>query len=156
MARDAVVICGAHSISWQAFCGVCHQISCIVFDSWTRSCYAGSGFQRAYYIISSFELEGHSAAFARQKGSLFLLLSWFNCFEASKIHDKVYALVGLTSDVQDPQPGVSVFEPRCDLKASQEYTKAARFIIENSGDLSVFDACMGSQTLPGLPSWVPD
>ena len=47
-------------------------------------------------------------------------------------------------------------EPDCTLPLDEAYSKVAKFLIESSGNLRLFRACIGERSLATLPSWVPD
>ncbi|MCJ1389668.1 hypothetical protein MMC18_002525 [Xylographa bjoerkii] len=74
-------------------------------------------------------------------------------YQCSDAHDRVYALLGLVSLVEDLNIHVSYTE-----SVASTYTKATKAIIESYRSLRVLGALgdKESKQIAGLPSWTPD
>jgi hypothetical protein len=91
------------------------------------------------------------------KDANLLSLLWkFRPLEASDKRDKVFALLGLTTDWQ----GIAPMSPDYGIDAAAVFTNTASRNILSSASLSVLagdlDATLGRKREAGLPSWVMD
>ena len=156
-AREAVVVCGTHVVPWQTLRDACRQLARVV-GGWRKSRYADTGFQRAYHVAES--LDPADPTLYHGDGvpsrSLFALLCHFHISDATVLHDKVYALLGLAVEIQQPAERARPFVPDYDLPLSVVYTQTARLLIEVSDSLQLLRACRGKTRVEHLPSWVPD
>ncbi|KAF2259443.1 hypothetical protein CC78DRAFT_562621 [Lojkania enalia] len=88
--------------------------------------------------------------------TLISLLWKFRSLEASDKRDKVFALLGLTTNWQ----GIDAMAPDYRLDVGTTYLQTALSTIKSSGSLSVLagdlDAGLGRKRLKGIPSWVMD
>jgi hypothetical protein len=88
--------------------------------------------------------------------NLLSLLWKFRPLEASDKRDKVFALLGLTTDWQ----GITPMSPNYKIDAAAVFTQTAIRNIGSSASLSVLagdlDATLGRKREAGLPSWVMD
>jgi hypothetical protein len=91
------------------------------------------------------------------KGANLLSLLWkFRPLEASDKRDKVFALLGLTTDWE----GIAPMSPDYGIDAAAVFTQTAIRNIGSSASVSVLagdlDATLGRKREAGLPSWVMD
>lgn len=154
-ASYAIVQCGPHQIPWTTFSAACKQLAHETSLSWTRHRYADTGSQRAFNLVSALATKGISIKALREKRSLLSLLSEFNVANATRAHDKVYGLLGLSSEVQETSTSNPALKAHYESPVQQVYTQVARYMIETSGNLRVLHACLGTGDMT-LPSWVPD
>ncbi|PMD54939.1 uncharacterized protein K444DRAFT_617389 [Hyaloscypha bicolor E] len=82
--------------------------------------------------------------------NLFLLLRATNGCQTTDARDKVFALLGLSSEKDQ-----SVIRPDYTKSAVEIYTAVAKHLIRSEESLNVLMYFKPSE-LPGLPSWVPD
>jgi hypothetical protein len=88
-----------------------------------------------------------------------------NKFHATDQRDKIYGLLGLAIEAQDPLKLPDPLRPDYDSDATEIYLRVARFLIEKSGSLGLLTRAYGTRRslLRGqkkqdmkLPSWCPD
>jgi hypothetical protein len=95
----------------------------------------------------------HSHEEHKGRGDLRSLLMTFRTRDATDPRDKVYALLGITSDDSE-KLGITV---RYDRSVAATYTEAAIAILKSKGDLSILELLKPvTGHTPDLPSWVPD
>ena len=96
---------------------------------------------------------GHRHAKHKGKRDLISLLQSFRFRDATDPHDKIYALLGITSDDSE-KLGIHI---HYDRPVAQTYTETAISILNSTKDLSIIDLIIPTGTpISGLPSWVPD
>ena len=72
--------------------------------------------------------------------------------ETSDPRDKIWGLLGLTSDVVAQK-----LDPTYELSVAKIYTQTTRDLIDGTNTLFVLSQCYPSESsISGLPSWVPD
>lgn len=87
------------------------------------------------------------------KRDMVSLLKTFRLRDATDPRDKVYALLGITSD-DSGQLGINI---RYDRSVAETYTEVAIAILKATNDLSLLDLLKPLlKPIPNLPSWVPD
>ncbi|KAF3039089.1 hypothetical protein E8E11_007387 [Didymella keratinophila] len=87
------------------------------------------------------------------KRDLLSLLKTLRTRDATDPHDKVYALLGITSDDYE-KLGITVQYNR---SVAKTYTEAAIAVLRSTGDLRLLNALKPAvEPMPDLPSWVPD
>jgi hypothetical protein len=88
--------------------------------------------------------------------TLLSLLWKYRSLEASDKRDKVYALVGLTTNWQGKTP----LAPNYSLDVGSTFLQTSLSTIRRSASLSIlagdFSAALGRKRLKGIPSWVMD
>ncbi|KAL1646498.1 hypothetical protein SLS61_007860 [Didymella pomorum] len=95
----------------------------------------------------------HNHEEPRGKRDLMSLLKTFRTRDATEPHDKVYALLGITSD-DYKKLGITV---QYDRSVAKTYTEAAIAVLRSTGDLRLLYALKPAvEPTPDLPSWVPD
>ncbi|PMD45559.1 hypothetical protein L207DRAFT_508410 [Hyaloscypha variabilis F] len=157
VARDILVVCGSYELSWKSLIHANLQLAYLTTESWSRSTYTQVGFQRLGHIIRSLEMEDTRTCQSQpMRRSLLALLCCFSISDASKAHDKVYGLLGLSDEMRNASSDIPAIEVRYEEPVEDTYTSVAKFLIESSGNLSALSACQGSRPLANLPSWVPD
>lgn len=87
-------------------------------------------------------------------------------FHATDQRDKVYSLLGLASECQDPSQTPDGLKPNYSISVQQAYRRASRCLLERNGSLALFTRTRGTagsltrrarlHELPDLPSWCPD
>lgn len=87
------------------------------------------------------------------KRDMVSLLKTFRMRDATDPRDKVYALLGITSDDVE-QLGITI---RYDRSVAETYTEVAIAILNATKDLSLLDLLKPTlEPIPNLPSWVPE
>lgn len=95
----------------------------------------------------------HNQEEHKGKRDLLSLLKTFRIRDATTAHDKVYALLGLTSDDCE-KLGINVQYGR---SIAETYTEAAVAILRSTGDLEMLNVLKpAAKRTPELPSWVAD
>jgi hypothetical protein len=150
LAKSVAFFCGQHSISWTDLSALSHFFAT---SSWTIL------LTQAAYQTRGVVTSGHNTA-ARLDAAQ---RTW-----RSDHHDKfLYALIrARSSNSENPrdkvysQLGLGNVDIYPDYHASvaDVYITAARYILEHSKSLLLLTCVEGEdfQTVPGLPSWVPD
>ena len=88
----------------------------------------------------------------RQSTGILRLLTHFRHCEATDPRDKVYALLGLASDI----PSDAEFGPDYASSVAQVYQDLVRFVVTKDRNLDILRACQTPRPEHKLPSWVPD
>ena len=94
---------------------------------------------------------GHRHEKHKGMRDLISLLKTFRLRAATDSRDKIYALLGITSDDVN-KLGITV---RYDRSVRETYIETAVAIINSTQDLSVFEL-LKPKPVPTIPSWVPD
>lgn len=150
LAREVLVACGESTAPWEAVAFAVANLHKLPDDSFALASLSATGKYRS--------LANTRFHISRSKPDTCLqlvdALAAFRWSQATNPRDKVYALLGLTNDVNiTPEYGESV--ESC-------YEETARCIISKSGNLDVLDFVVPAYHLPRqqctyiLPSWVPD
>jgi hypothetical protein len=87
-------------------------------------------------------------------------------FHATDQRDKVYSLLALSAECQDPSNIPEALKPDYTISVEQTYQKVGRFLLERSCSLALLTRIRGPwdsltrmrrlHELPGLPWWCPD
>ena len=97
-----------------------------------------------------FEIERLRSEWGEQQGSgLLLVLQEFSGRKATDDRDKVFALLGLASDIK-------TIEPNYSLSTVQVYRNTVIDLIKHSGSLTALSGDMKRKNSGGIPTWIPD
>ena len=139
--RKVDVVCGPFIIDWEDLMAVLFAAAVpgTIVDGWRKASYA------------IFEQRKDFDKSNRSPLSL-LLVRHQDCL-ATKAEDKIYALLGLASDVSRHQVTISY-----DLTINDIYQKVALSCLVHDQNLSILGSVQSSthSSLTGLPSWVSD
>lgn len=148
-ANKMLAICGRNEIEWEDVVCVSQFLALTSWSGWISRVKGRTGIKSNHGAPNAIEVN---------KGSRNLLhiLIRGRRFLSGDPRDKVYALLGVAGDsfredtLLRPEYG--------DRTAAETYTLAAIHILENSDDLLLLCNVEGSdfQSIPNLPSWVPD
>ncbi len=155
-ARDAILLCGQVSISWQDLCRAYDQIDRLISRTSTRNPYIDCQFQRCRAIRKLFGPNKPSSEKAKLKWNLLFLLNNFSNYGATNPRDKVYGLVGLASEAQQQDEESALMVPDYNKPLATTYAETVKFVVTRTRRLDILRACEGFHRMPGLPSWAPD
>jgi len=163
--KNAIVVCGCHQISWNTLIEACAELAALG-RGWRQSPYERTRYHQARHVTNPApQLDSAYPSDPLIERRLLVLLCRFNTQQATVLHDMVYGLLGMSAEIQqqvrEEQEGrgnhpAAKLEPDCTLPLDEAYSKVAKFLIESSGNLRLFRACIGERSLTTLPSWVPD
>lgn len=151
-------MCGVYEIDWDSVIKVSKFLTT---TSWTRWICSpnqyGAGLSSPVHhaIPNLIEATRRTQQMSKEDTMLYALIR-SRRFRAADLRDKVYAVLGVAQDsVVDKQRFDPVYGTRT---VSETYTTAAIQILEDSKDLLLLAHAEGDifQTIPSLPSWVPD
>lgn len=149
---NATVICGSRSLPWTIFNFVASYIHYRAGRYPGPSLMKDSGYE-ALWQLSIFVFDRSvSVESRRQNTGILRLLTHFRHCEATDPRDKVYALLGLASDI----PNDAEFGPDYSSSVAQVYQELVRFVVMKDQNLDILRACQTSRPEHKLPSWVPD
>jgi hypothetical protein len=82
---------------------------------------------------------------------------WIRYFEATKLHDKIYGVLGIIDMLRPPDVSPPVY-PDYNRSVAEIYTNIAFYFARHLPHLTILSCVQdkSSLTLSGLPSWVPD
>jgi hypothetical protein len=152
LADDVIVLCGDHIISWQQLVGVSRFLSVtrwgVFLDDTVHSLSTeifGNTFHSTPTILAATKRTWTSAL---NDAFLYALIR-ARLFSCQDPRDKVY------SQLKIGQAGIF---PEYEATIAEVYIIAAEYIIEHSDSLLLLTCVEGEdfQTVPGLPTWVPD
>ena len=92
-----------------------------------------------------------SRMWPRTRLDLIYMLQATRQLHATEAHDKIFALLNITTS-----PALPTLQPDYNEPWQTLYTRTTRFLIENSGLLDVLEDVEISGKTPELPSWVPN
>lgn len=151
-ARAVRVLCGSHSISWADLSATSHLLAT---TSWTSFLKDPGHFGDSESTRGQWHNTPASLAAAKKtwevgsnEGLLYALIR-ARSSSSQDPRDKVYSQLGL---------GRADIFPDYKLSVKEVYVEAAKYILEHSQSLLLLTCVEGEefQTIPGLPSWVPD
>ncbi|KAF2003582.1 hypothetical protein P154DRAFT_543670 [Amniculicola lignicola CBS 123094] len=158
LARERLTVCGKYTINWDHVVKVSKLLT---VTSWTRwICPGGipamAGKYQSNHAIP-YILEATKQSKEKNESNI-MLYSFIRShrFEASDPRDKVYALLGVAGDMVT---GKARYNPVYGVRSTANtYKLAAIQILLDSDDLLLLAYAEGEvfQTIPALPSWVPD
>jgi hypothetical protein len=141
---------------WREFRKGCDQIERRVRRTSIRNPYIDTHFRQCTSIGKSLDISNLSSRKAQLKRKLLFLLNRFGHFDTTDPRDKIYGLLGLASEVQQPSVENEKIVPDYNQPTSMVYADLVNFLVSKTRRLDVLRACEGSRKIPDLPSWVPD
>lgn len=167
LSQAATVICGSCVSNWDDITEVSHYLATSVSKREFHA--AGLELQELPYknpakmaavrrdLVKLAVVEKH---LKRESTILLHSLIRFRNWDSFRGHDKVYALLGIHKtalELEDAQPDSPLY-PRYEQDMCKAYIGIARYILENTSDLLLLAHVEGEdfQSIPLLPSWVPD
>ncbi|UZP38061.1 hypothetical protein NXS19_005877 [Fusarium pseudograminearum] len=153
---DPFVICGNNIYPWNTL-------------QWASSWLRRTGYMRLPQIsetLLNVSNMGNLRHF-RANWPLDALLSFTTTkFHATDQRDKIFGLLGIAAECQDPSRIPPALRPDYSVDVTETYLKVARFLLENGSSLAVLTRAHGSDScsmrrnrvydLADLPSWTPD
>ena len=158
LAKEAVVICGSHSASWEYICTGLEvfewMILCISTDLKYRDVFGIIG--DIYPNVIHFITASKQFKTSNREGLPLVDLLWWTAIgdsiQSTDPRDRVYGLLGLLTD--DERQKISVdYSP--ETTCEEVLFVAAKSLIGQHGP-NVLSACQQTARSTGLPSWVPD
>ncbi|KAF3057516.1 hypothetical protein CFAM422_012386 [Trichoderma lentiforme] len=169
LSQAATVICGSCVFSWDDITEVSHYLATTVSKQEFHA--AGLDLQELPYKNPAkmaavrrdlVKLAVVGKYLERDRDSTILLHSLirFRNWDSFRGHDKVYALLGIHKaalGLEDAEPDSPLY-PRYEQDMCKAYIGIAKYILENTSDLLLLAHVEGEdfQSIPSLPSWVPD
>ncbi|KAL8917848.1 MAG: hypothetical protein Q9172_005670 [Xanthocarpia lactea] len=150
--ENVIVVCGPQSVPWTTFYFAAAYIFYRAGREPCPSPLKDSGYEALFTLCSLLFNSTMSEDSRRQETGLLRLLTQFRHCEATDPRDKVYALLGMASDMPDD----------ADLKrnyakpVAKVYQDLVEFIVTKDRNLDILRACQMSRPEHDLPSWVPD
>ncbi|KAL4731098.1 hypothetical protein ACLX1H_000058 [Fusarium chlamydosporum] len=154
--QDPVIIWGQHLYPW-------HKLQ------WASAWLRKSGYARLSQIpeklLNVYNMG--NLRHCRAKWPLDALMSFtMTKFHATDPRDKIFGLLGIASECQDPSQIPEALKPDYSADLAQTYLKVARFLLENGSSLAILTRAHGAggcsmrkqrvQDFVDLPSWTPD
>lgn len=167
LAQATTVLCGSCVFDWDDITEVSHYLATSISQ---REFHAAGLELRALSYKNPAKLAAVKKDLTKlavvkkhlKKDSPILLHSLirFRNWDSSREHDKVYALLGIHKaalELEDAEADSPLY-PHYERDVSKAYIGIARYILEHSSDLLLLAHHEGEdfQTIPSLPSWVPD
>ena len=158
LAKRILALCGPHSIDWDPIVKVSEFLTNTSWTRWIcpRGVLPASDSHESNHAIPNLLQANKQTRIAGDKSIVLYSLIRSRRFMASDPRDKVYALLGICGDFV---VGKSRFTPVYGSRtAAVTFTLAAIQILEDSDNLLLLACIEGDnfQTIPLLPSWVPD
>ncbi|KAF2651058.1 hypothetical protein K491DRAFT_607655 [Lophiostoma macrostomum CBS 122681] len=158
LAQKATVRYGLLSAPWTMFANAAAQFQ----RDHHRLCLDLAGTLPDTELLSRFsntvlQIDSTRRRYKDESHTTLLSLLWkYRSLEASDKRDKVYALIGLTTNWQ----GISPLAPNYNLDVGSTFLQTSLSTISRSASLSIlagdFSATLGRKRLKGIPSWVMD
>ena len=139
LAKDVLICCGPWSTTWESLVGVAQLLVM-----------GGVQGEEAFEVVQVVE-RLRQENFARSRERLVELLPTSRELKSSDPRDKIYGILGLTSDATEV-----AFQPDYTLPVAEVYKKVTRFLIESKGVLDVLANVAFPRSITSLPTWVPD
>ncbi|OPB36165.1 hypothetical protein A0O28_0109400 [Trichoderma guizhouense] len=167
LSQAATVICGSCVFNWDDITQVSHYLATSVSKQEFHA--AGLELQELQYKnpAKMAAVKRDLVKFAvvekqlkRESTILLHSLIRFRNWDSFREHDKVYALLGIHKaalKLEDADPDSPLY-PRYEQDVRRAYVGIAKYILENTSDLLLLAHVEGEdfQSIPSLPSWVPD
>ncbi|PKK42524.1 hypothetical protein CI102_13592 [Trichoderma harzianum] len=167
LSQTATVICGSCAFNWDDITEVSHYLATTVSKQEFHA--AGLELQELPYknpakmaavrrdLVQLAVVEKHLKT---ECTILLHSLIRFRNWDSFRGHDKVYALLGIHKaalGLEDAEPDSPLY-PRYEQDMCKAYIGIAKYILENTSDLLLLVHVEGEdfQSMPSLPSWVPD
>ncbi|KAK4079005.1 hypothetical protein Trihar35433_110 [Trichoderma harzianum] len=167
LSQTATVICGSCVFKWDDITEVSHYLATTVSKQEFHA--AGLELQELQYKNPAkmaavrrdlVKLALVEKQLKRESTILLHSLIRFRNWDSFKMHDKVYTLLGIHKaalKLEDADPDSPLY-PRYEQDVRRAYIGIAKYILENTSDLLLLAHVEGEdfQSIPSLPSWVPD
>ncbi|QYS92689.1 HET domain-containing protein [Trichoderma simmonsii] len=167
LSQTATAICGSCVFNWDDITEVSHYLATSV--SKQEFYVAGLELQELQYKNPAkmaavkrdlVKLAVVKKQLKRESTILLHSLIRFRNWDSFREHDKVYALLGIHKaalKLEDADPDSPLY-PRYEQDVRRAYIGIAKYILENTSDLLLLAHVEGEyfQSIPSLPSWVPD
>ncbi|KAI4267787.1 MAG: hypothetical protein L6R38_008099 [Xanthoria sp. 2 TBL-2021] len=150
--ENGIVVCGPQSVPWTTFCFAAAYISYRAGREPGPSLLKDSGYEALYPLCFFLFIRTISEDSRRRETGLLRLLTQFRHCEATDPRDKVYALLGIASDMPDDAD----LKPNYAKSVAEVYQDLVEFIVKKDRNLDILRACHISGPEHDLPSWVPD
>ncbi|KAL9036236.1 MAG: hypothetical protein Q9180_004415 [Flavoplaca navasiana] len=150
--ENVIVVCGPQSVPWTTFCFAGFYIHYRAGREPGPSPIKDSGYEAHFTLCSIMFNRTMSEDSRRRETGLLRLLTQFRHCEATNPKDKVYALLGMASDMPDDAD----FKPNYAKPVAEVYQDLVEFIVTKDRNLDILRACEISGPEHDLPSWVPD
>ena len=139
LARDALICCGRWSTTWSDMV-VAAQLLVT----------GGVQGEEAFGVVQIIE-RLRQENLARSKERLVELLPVSRELKSTDPRDKIYGILGLTSDATE-----TAFQPDYTLSVADVYKRVTKSIIKSRGLLDILANVAFPRAIESLPSWVPD
>ncbi|PWW76860.1 HET-domain-containing protein [Tuber magnatum] len=152
VSKKATVICGSHQIDWVLF----HQAANYLVQREFRLDREPA--PRTLFLVAL--IRRNEKRYKEAQLNLRTLLRHFRYSQATDIRDKVYAMLGISSQVGRSSAEHGVKPLQADYRKAVEdvYREAAAYIMTDEQDLRLlaneYSPC--SRQLTKMPTWVPD
>ncbi|KAL6835631.1 heterokaryon incompatibility domain-containing protein [Trichoderma sp. SZMC 28015] len=167
LSQSATMICGSCVFNWDDITEVSHYLATTVSKQEFHA--AGLELQELPYKNPAkmaavrrdlVKLAVVEKQLKRESTILLHSLIRFRNWDSFREHDKVYALLGIHKaalKLEDADPDSPLY-PRYEQDVRRAYIGIAKYILENTSDLLLLAHVEGEdfQSIPSLPSWVPD
>ncbi|KAL9631354.1 MAG: hypothetical protein Q9204_004267 [Flavoplaca sp. TL-2023a] len=150
--ENVIVVCGPQSVPWTMFCFAAFYIHYRAGREPGPSPLKDSGYEALFTLCTFLFNRTMSEESRRRETGLLRLLTQFRHCEATNPKDKVYALLGMASDMPDDAD----FKPNYAKPIAEVYQDLVEFIVTKDRNLDILRACEISGPEHDLPSWVPD
>ncbi|KAH0531213.1 hypothetical protein TsFJ059_000073 [Trichoderma semiorbis] len=167
LSQTATMICGSSVFNWDDITEVSHYLATSVSKQEFHA--AGLELQELQYKNPAkmaavkrdlVKLAVVEKQLKRESTILLHSLIRFRNWDSFREHDKVYAFLGIHKaalKLEDADPDSPLY-PRYEQDVRRAYIGIAKYILENTSDLLLLAHVEGEdfQSIPSLPSWVPD
>ncbi|KAK7992376.1 HET-domain-containing protein [Apiospora saccharicola] len=160
LAKDALVVTGSHSMSWDRFCaGVDFGLDADIIDVVVAGTMI-DGIIKPYLAMHTLRMElskpiDPAAQDERHSAQrLLALLIYCRSRSATNPRDKVYAFLGL-KDIGCSVPNTLGIQPDYAAEVADVYRNASQQIMTRSRSLDILGACLPASSI-SMPTWVPD
>lgn len=157
-ARELVILCGSNMVPWAFFRRVCNEIRLKEFSSGEKAELLRRSGYRNYTALDNF----------RTRRGTMSLTKYLQCtkdYEASDMRDKLYALIGVSSDIS-PEDIV----PDYTKSTRDVFLDLVRFLVIRRRNLDIISSGrlfrptpmipqsphLDSESAAHVPSWMPD
>jgi hypothetical protein len=147
VSREAILVCGNQDCTWADFTAAMDYAGKLLIPPmWNNTA----------NVLRIFQIEQARCSFAAGKThNLLALLSLYRSFGVTIWKDKIYALLGLASDIG---PEALAIDPNYELEDSEVYKAVAIEILKKGLHLDLLSVPKAAHPsrVGKLPSWVPD
>jgi hypothetical protein len=163
LAEGLLLCCGSSCFTFEEFAEVSRLVSAFLVDPSQKSCHGDAvlrlrAFNKTVTTINEYKTKVGRSRSGRQNRLTVaeIMVSWKSPIEATIARDQIYAMLGLSSDADEP-----VLRPNYDasLTDNEISVQVATHYLQRGTCLGFFYMAGISYrpvTVPGLPSWAPD